>query len=772
MPLRAKKTALAAAISNALLATTAHSLQIEEITVTATKREADRQEVAMAISTLSGQDIASLGIENIQDIAKAVPGLTIRDVGMDPTLIIRGAGSAGTSDLAVPIYNDGLYRPLPSQGLASFVDIQRIEVLRGPQGTLFGRNTLGGLVNVVTNKPSSEDFDYGLGLTVGDYSHSKIEGFFNVPVSDKIAARVSLSDTSHDPYVENIFDAEGGLKDADTRYLRAQLQFDISDSINLNLTASTWKDTANGAGDFGHKPLGIPINLATGSTNGFSGSIHPRVGIMDGFEGGKTYNGVFPTDDSASVTSDNRTIAVDYRANRRLEEDSFTMALKWDLGTVSLNLNAGTFDYDGYNLMDGDQSVGGTYAVDGHPGYASGEQQASDSSQVDLNISSTGEGPLKWTLGYYTFSEDALYRFIWGSTSQASPQSVAWASWLHGSQTTNDSSAFYGQAEYDITDAATLTLGARQSDDERTSQSLQPDGPSDSDLPGYTTTTAQQQIGDDSQFDYRLALQYDITDEIMLFGSLSTGYISGAVQETTGNLLDASENKAVEVGLKGTFLDGAMLLNATYYSSEYKGLTTSRTVLNDNNVFISETVPGGGIDASGLELEMIWQVADNLMVASSLVFDASEYSTFEDEYKYTETDGNSRITVIENGSKMMNLSGMDTPFSPDMSGTLSVTYSADLGDLGTLEPSAFIHYSDSYDAFRGMTYFWAQQDSYVTADINVMYRPSNSKFSFQAYILNATDEDYLTGGDAFSGERAIVQFNDPRTIGIKASFNF
>ncbi|MDE0842379.1 MAG: TonB-dependent receptor plug domain-containing protein, partial [Porticoccaceae bacterium] len=202
-----RKTALAVAISNVIVASMAHAAQIEEIVVTATKREASMQDIPMSVSAISGENLASMGIENIQDIEKAIPGMKIRDVGNHPKLIIRGAGSAGTTDVAVPIYNDGLYRPTASQGLASFVDVERIEVLRGPQGTLFGRNTLGGLLNVITKKPSTEGLDTGLSVSIGDYDLRKFQGFVNVPLSDSVAVRLTATDTTHDPYVENTFDS-------------------------------------------------------------------------------------------------------------------------------------------------------------------------------------------------------------------------------------------------------------------------------------------------------------------------------------------------------------------------------------------------------------------------------------------------------------------------------------------------------------------------------------------------------------------------------------
>ena len=772
-----KKSALAVAISNAIVASMAHAAQIEEIVVTATKREASLQEIPMSVSAISGENLASMGIENIQDIEKAIPGMKIRDVGNHPKLIIRGAGSAGTTDLAVPIYNDGLYRPTASQGLASFVDIERIEVLRGPQGTLFGRNTLGGLLNVITKKPSTDGLDTGLSVSVGDYDLRKFQGFVNVPLSDSVAVRLTATDTTHDPYVENTYDSNAGLIDADNTYVRAQIQFDINDDMDLNLTYGKWSDTANGAGDFGHKVLGVPVNPATRATNGFTGILDNRAGTRDGWQGGKSKNGKFPVDPSAGITDDLRTITYDYRPNRDMEEDSLTLSFNWNLGFANLKVNAGSYDYEGYNILDGDFSVAGTYDPVGEDttgGWASGEIRTSDSNQVDINLSSIGDTELRWTIGYFNFSEDASYKWIFGDTAASAPQSVAWASWLHGTESTADSSAFYGQAEYDITEELTVTAGARYSDDERTSQGLVVDQSTldGTPRPGHTASSAAKRTGDDTHTDYRLALQYNISNDIMVFAAASTGYISGAVQQGTGVLLDASENDAIEVGIKSTLLDGSMQLNATYFDSSYDGLTTSELyIVPGTDLFGSRTIPGGGMDSSGLEIEMVWQASDKLRVTSAVTFDNSEFTAFTKDYKYTETNGNSRITVLDGGGKSMDMTGLDTPFSPDVSGNLAVTYEIDMGARGTLIPGIFLYYSDSYNT-ETIQYFWSQQGSFSTVDLTATWYSASDAYSIQAYINNASDEDYLTGSDTFSNERAVVQFNDPRTWGIRASFNF
>ncbi len=773
----AKSSVLASSIAAVLAANSAmaqSTLVLEEVIVTATKRAVNLQDVPLSVTSVQGDTLIALGVESVVTMEKTTPGMKIRVVGNTPSIVMRGAGSAGTTDVAVPIYNDGLYRPRSAQGLASFIDIDRVEILRGPQGTLFGRNTLGGLVNVITVKPDTEEMSYGGAFTAGDYGLRKFEGFVNVPLTDKVALRIVGTDTERDPYVENTYDSGGGLKDADSSYFRGQLNFDISDTMNLNLTAGYWKDTANGAGDFGHKVMGIPVNPTTRQTNGLSGVLDIRQGLRDDWGGGKNTTGSISDGDlSAFISSDPREVAFDFRPNRDLEEDSFSALFKWDLGFAELKANIGYADYESTTMIDGDFSIAGAYRSDNVPkGYVSGEWGTSESLQVDINLTSLSDGPLRWTAGYYNFDEESSYAWIWGeTTNQNNPQDMTWAHWIHGSESTVESQALYGQAEYDFTEDLTVTVGLRYSEDERTSEGLSPvaatlgnnSGPSFSTEPYPHWRSPYFNEGDDDTVDYRVAAQYNISDDVMVFASASTGYISGKTQSTTGNLLDGTEVDSYEIGVKSTLLDGAMTLNATYYQADYKGLTTSLLVLV-NNVFTSDSVPGGDMDSSGVEVDMVWQPIENLKVTGGLALDNSEFGKFRKQNPYTEDDG-----LASDG--FYDLKGEDTPYSPDMTLNLGVSYQISLDRAGTIVPGIFVYYSDDYKT-TPVDYFWSKQDSYTTVDLSVKWYSADDMFTVQAYVNNATDEDVITGTDSYSGARAVADFNDPRVWGIRAAYDF
>ncbi|MCH5376016.1 MAG: TonB-dependent receptor plug domain-containing protein, partial [Planctomycetes bacterium] len=401
---------------------------IEEVIVTATKREESLQDIPIAVTAVSGQQIAELQIVNVLDIEKTIPGMKVRYVGADPSIIIRGAGTAGTNDIAVPMYVDGLYRPRYGQALASYLDLERVEVLRGPQGTLFGRNTFGGLINLISVKPDPGMFDYGGAITLGNYSLRKFEGFVNIPLGDTAAMRVTASDTKADPIIENIYNRSGGMRDEDNTYVRAQVKWAPNDAFDITVAATYWEDTSNGNADYAGVILGVPYNAELGLTDGINGVMQPRQGRLPGEEnlsrapgGGRNQAGVWGVDPAADIAPGVRKMTSDFKPLRDIKETSVSALINWDLGAVGLRANLGWFDYEEFRLTDSDFSPNpslwaernpGVEGTANGPGYwqqcwggptcglAAGQRVNSEAVQADINLYSQYDSKLQWTLGY------------------------------------------------------------------------------------------------------------------------------------------------------------------------------------------------------------------------------------------------------------------------------------------------------------------------------------------------------------------------------------
>jgi len=840
-PILFSKKALVLAVSSAIAAQAqaqeqeqTEDLTMEEVLVTATKRVADIQDIPIAVTAITGEQLVELDIVNVLDIEKTVPGMKVRYVGADPTIILRGAGTAGTNDIAVPMYIDGLYRPRAGQALASYLDLERVEVLRGPQGTLFGRNTFGGLINLVTVKPDVGMWDYGGAVTFGNYDLLKFEGFLNIPLGDTAALRLTASDTKADPIIENVFRPAYGMRDEDNTYARAQLRWEPNDQFDIVLSATYWSDTSNGNADYAGVILGVPVN-SDGLTDGINGVMQPRQGRLPGQEdlsrapaGGRNQAGVWGEDPAADIVPDVRKMASDFKPLRDIEETSLSALINWDLGPVLLRANLGWFDYEEFRLTDSDFSQNPTLwgernpGVEGPmngPGYwqqcwggpscglAAGQRVNSESWQADINLHSNYDGSLDWTLGFFYYDDsgdgDTSSEFVWGYTDYTAPQAVSWAHWLYQGNGGTKSTALYGQATYNFSnDRTRLTGGLRYSKDERSFFNRYVDfGPAvhgwasgyysaHFDNPGSrfdpwpkfvdSTTDATEnsrQNGEDSHTDWKLSLQQDINDRNMVYANAATGYIAGSIAGGgSTDLTDPNEAMSYELGWKSSLLDNTMRLNMAAYYNDYDGLTTSSFIAQGETIVAVGSV-GGSMTSKGLEVEMNWQPTDEWYFASGLGYNDTELKDFSRTVlnRVFRAGGDFEIGPGEPGdpsnSQVYILDGKEARFSPKWTAYLDASYTFFMGDKGRLVPGMYLYASDDYKT-TNIEYFFAQQDSYATLDLRLVWFQDRGPWTVRAYVNNVTDETVQVGSDQFSEGRAVADFNRPRTYGISVRYNF
>ncbi|QBY04210.1 TonB-dependent receptor [Thalassotalea sp. HSM 43] len=789
-----KRSILALAVANAFTAQVAIAEEvdsdeaIETITVTSAKRVQNIQEVPIAVTSVSGDDLVDMQINDILSLEKAVPGLTVASFGNNPQAILRGAGAAGTTDIAVPIYHNGMYLPSSGQALAGYIDIERVEVLRGPQGTLFGRNTFGGLINVITKKPDLEDFDFGVAVTGGDYDLQKLEGFVNVPLGENVAFRLTAADEQRDPYVENVNNKKAGLKDSDYSYVRAQVLFQISDDLSVNVGTSYWEDTANGNLNWAYKSIGVPLDKDDPTRiNPIDGFIDPRMGTYTGCAdgdrpGGRSQAGnICNGDEYADIVGGDYTIDYDYTPDRKLEETAYYLNVSWDFAGHNLNVNAAKFEYESKNIMDAEFS--------GNPAWIDGTYGTRNSHQVDLTITSTHDSAFQYVLGAYLFDDtdsDNKSAYIFGSLEEswygyagATPETPSWAYWNSEGYGGTKSTALYGQATYSLTDKLNLTAGIRYTEDERewtssntlpwdASQRLGPD------LPTFDYTDREKTFGDDEHTDYRIGADYQLNDDVMVYTSFSTAYIAGAVDNVTHKLLDPQENEAFELGVKSTLLDGSLRLNSAYFFGKQEGLTTTAFIDKGDGVAVATQIPGGSIDSEGIELEGFWDVTDSLVIDFGISLDMSEYDEFNVSTGNLVVGGVQPIGVDEvdaDGNGVFVMDGKNTPYTPDTTIGVGIAYTFDLGDMGTLVPYVHTYYNSGYETNRAPVFF-GEQDSYTKIDWSLTWRSAEGDWSAKFWMNNASDELITTYTEILSRARVAKDYAAPRTWGLRVAYNF
>ena len=760
-----KRTVIATAIGVLLGNSVAYAQSTDDlfqtVIVTGTKRPENIQTVPIAITAVSGEELKEKGITDILSLEKSVPGLKIANSGNDPDPILRGAGVAGTTDIAIPFYVDGIYRPRSGQGLASYLDVDQIEILRGPQGTLFGRNTYGGLINITSKRPSTKATDYGYAVTLGNYASRKAEGFVNLPLGNDWAVRVTGSREKRDPYVENTFNPAGGLKDADSQYVRAQLNWKPSRTFSANLTATSWRDNANGNADYAYKCLGIPVNATSKKLDGVTGFIDPRCGTRDGWEGGRSQAGnVSKGDVSALVIADLYKVAFDFKPQREISEDSVSLRVDWEVANHNLTINAATFKYRELRLTDSDLSI--------NPALVAGQILRSKANSLDVTLNSIASGPLRYTVGAYLYDDaDAggtNSAFLWGYT-YSSPQKPSWATWLYQGNGGTKSTALYGQASYSLTEKLTATMGLRESRDERKSFTLPVDKKTlRNELPSYGGSPRVDN-GTNGHTDWRVSGQYQLDKKTMLYVSGATGYIAGAVQALTNKLLDPQLARTYEAGIKTSM--GRLRLNAALFKADYTGLTTT-VFVQQGGTILAQQVPGGSTKASGLELEGQYAASDKFSLNFGI---AATSSTFK-KFNVSNTLGTVGSDFIDASNRgWFTMDGKKTSFSPDLTVNFGASYYLDLGGSGSLTPAMSASYSGSYRA-TNEPFFWSVQPSYVTLDLSTMWNSQDGKYTVRGFVNNVTNETVLTNAVVFSRGRAMADYSAPRTAGVRLSYNF
>jgi iron complex outermembrane receptor protein len=433
--------------------------------------------------------------------------------------------------------------------------------------------------------------------------------------------------------------------------------------------------------------------------------------------------------------------------------------------------------------------------------WADGEHVRSKNHQVDLTISSMTDSPLQYTVGAYLYdsqSDDNRYAYMFSSLVEswtgyvgATPQTPSWGYWMTEGYGGTESKAVYGQADYSFTDKFTATAGLRYTEDDRLSVGSNlldtPDWDnwpdvfpnqenrlfdiSNPTVPVWDYTGAVPQTGKESHTDWRLGGSYQFNDDVMFYGSMATAYIAGNIDSTSKKLLQPQENETIEFGVKASFLDGAVQLNASVYNAAYEGFST--TVFDipvDGGPPLARQVFGGSIKSTGLEIEGFWDVSDNFGIDFNLSHDRSEYDRFDVASRVL-TDGVDFVDPSGQGWWIMD--GRDTPFSPDWSVGFGMTYMLELGDKGTLVPRLDGYYTSGYHTAREHTFF-TQQEAYTKFDVSVAWESADGTYTAKAYVINATDEIISTMTD-ISPAPPFVAYSDyqaPRHWGIRFGYNF
>jgi len=668
------------------LAQKTETATVQEVTITAQKVTGLASKTPVALSVITGDDLRDAGIITSTNLPDAMPNLQIGAAGF----AVRGVQSQDSTEKGDPsaaFFLDGVYVPRwQDQALALF-DIARVEVVRGPQGTLYGRNATAGAVNVITNKPGSKLTGL-LNLELGNYNTRRFEGALTLPVSDMLSLRAALSVNKHDGYTPTS-NGRRALDDQDTTAARLHglLRFNPDTSLLVTVDAS--------------------------QVRGLGRAYVLRAQAVDA-------NGVF---------TENRLQAPLADAHLKTDSDGIAAEFKTALGFADL-----TAQYSRRHPRDASVYYPGNNRTFDHTADAH-EQQ------LEVRLSSPASASaLQWVLGAYAFKEH-------GRVGLLLPDFFGPGVELNFVQNPYDSTsqAVFGQATFRLDQATRLTAGLRQTRDEKSRTGATIQG-------GVAQPGGNDAATAYSQTNWRLGIDHDLAKDLMIYGSVSTGYKAGGFND--GNITTKPTTLyyrpetllAVESGLKGRFFGNALQLSAAVFAYQYKDMQVTSTV--PNSATGQDTFNAAKASISGAELEGKWTVSSAGRVNFGLGLLRARYDDFTPKQGY-------------------NWAGYTLDRSPRTTLNLGYQHQFSLPDGSNITALLGTRYSASYVISRLSAPEQLTQPSYTKTDLTVTWNAASDAWYVQAYAKNIENRSVVVNETANR-----YWYGDPRTVGLRTGYRF
>ena len=742
---------------------------IEDIIVTAEKRNESLQTVSQAVTAITDSELEAKNITSFVDLTAVVPGVTVaKNEGYKTVISIRGVGNETNQNAiaapSVAFHMDGIFVASPFSLQTDFVDVERIEVLRGPQGTLFGQNSTGGAINVISKKPSSDDFYAKTDITFGDYDLMKIGAALNLPISDKLATKLTISSIEREGFTENLVTGQD-LDDASSLSIRSDWIYEVSDTASLRIFGQYFDSDRNGSAMKGKDDL----------------------------------------------SSNARKLSQDTISKQELSSKIFAVIYESDLGYANLKVLASKQEDDILVVRDNDRHAAGVQPVLSMPGLPyiyidnapfypmaefNPETSLVDTDTFEINLISNEpalNGKLDWTFGaFYLKHEienhirgyvdndlDGEFKYVCDEPF-ANPNYCfnigenpfgADFDFVTDAFPERESYSIYGQTTYMISEVSRLISGIRFTEDDVTTCNANFFFGCDN-----LTTSSDKTTG-------KIALEYDVNPDTMVYLSYTAGYKPGGTNLTYGS--DAEDGSfsamvfetfepetvdSIEFGIKSDFYDGKARANLALFSYDYENLQFQAT----------DPIPyQGGVanipesEMSGVEIEFTALATDNITFDMNLGFINSEVSSdFEVldnvlAFQYFFGEESLRYDLREN------VNGNELAKTPDFTADISITYETELSSGNSLT---------SVFQFVKRGEFMQRVNNNPSVDIVPDYQIFNisvgvdfkNDLSLDFILLNAGDEDGLNSAmtDVFGVAATGLEYIPPRQMMTRLSYKF
>ena len=785
------KLCTAVAMATSLLAADAALAQgamLEEVVVTARKRSENLQDVPMAVSAFSNEQLQTFGLDEVTEVARMTPNLVMNEtsalVGGAISVFMRGIGNDQGGEQGVGMYVDDVYLNRTSGSLLDIFDVERIEVLKGPQGNLYGRNTIGGAIKYITREPG-EELEAKLEVKGGSDGYARIKGGASGPLVDgNLYGGLHFTYKERDGYQDNSFAGSDDPWDAENGAVRGDLMWTPSDTVKVKFAADYSKDSSLPpiAGRLALDEVAVgTISAITTTANSIFG---PGTAVLD------TPNDTsFPKDED-DVSSE----FVDGYDQYEIEQTNLALTVQWDLSdqwvlksvTALRHMeNTQPFDFDG-----SEQVWLRTLR----------ENLESDDNSQELQLNFDGD-TVSAVMGLYyldgdrSVDKDSTHQDVRIRAVQFHDKVYA------KDDRTVESYSAYGNVDWDFADDWQLSLGARYTLDEKEIEQKATvnqgfyalaissvTGPLPlAIMPGQEGIVEQSPLflawaanprylefsmpedtkNDDDwdEFTPSARIRYNLNDDTMMYTGVSTGFKSGDFNTSGGNStsFDPETVTTYALGMKSTLLEGTLRLNTEFFYNEYEDKQLSTITLTAGGDLSRLTQNVGEVTQWGGEFEMTWlPPVDGLMFN----FNVGYLDSDVDEFKSRDNDGNP-IDIADT---------TELGFAPEWTGQLRASYEIGLGNIGYLTLGSDVSYTD--DMYTNSPIDTTNpiktaqhEDSYYLWNAVAAWRSNDDHWRVAVEGKNLNDERVMTNSYDV-GIIATAGYNPPRTWAVSVGYTY
>ena len=686
---------------------TPETATVDDIVVTAQRRSQNLQDVPITMNVMGAEEVEQARIAQVSDVANRTVGLNFDAFpASQPRPAIRGIGSSdrgAAGDPSTAVFIDDVYMGRPAAVAFDAFDVARIEVLKGPQGTLWGKNVVGGAIHVVSQRPSLSGFDASVAATYGNYDRIDLAGFANLPLSQTLALRLSASSRTHEGYVRNTY-LNNRVEDQDTKSLRGQLLFEPTETLSIVLGVDGTRDRATSQA---RHTIGVDPASSTAAVW------------------------------RSTIDRDRDTTRMDTNGYDERDTYGVRLGIDWTFPHFVLS-SISSYRWLDYQMFgDGD---GGNPTINALNIRGDQIEQTRFGSQ-ELRLSALPGSRLAWVLGGYFYHADTDRSDIFRLDSPPQPRGTFGAIDRYDQSNITDSVAAFADATYAVNDRLTVFGGVRYSKDDK-----------DYDVSNAASTAllrARERFtvsASDSwgQNTYRVGGDYKLAEHMMAYGVISTGFKSGGFQDTASTGVSArtpfepETATNYEVGLKAEFFNRTLLFNPSLFWTDYTDLQVRRTI-----GFDTITTNAGSARIKGFELTSRWEPVEGLSLGLAYAYNDAR---FED--------------LIDGGN---DYSGNRLTRNPKHKASFSPAYERTLGSGAVVSGAVDVAYeSFIFDDIDNNALNVRPAKTLIDARLG--FTSPDGHWEASIWGKNLGDEVYITHQYILTGGQ-FAYYGEPRTFG-------